>query len=124
MDVMPGHDMQDEITLVGRLADRDSWDPTKWCSVERTLDLIGTRSALLLLREIFYGGHRFDDLARRVGVTDAIAAKRLRELVEAGILERRPYQEPGKRPHQEYALTEAGRALFPVLIALARWGDA
>jgi DNA-binding HxlR family transcriptional regulator len=124
MNNMAGHHPTDEVTLTGRLADRDSWDPSTWCSVERTLDLIGTRSALILLREIFYGGHRFDDLARRAGVTDAIASKRLRELVDAGVLDRRPYQEPGQRPRQEYVLTEAGRALFPVLIALVRWGDA
>lgn len=121
---MPRDERTDEITLAGRLADRDSWVPSSWCSVERTLDLIGTRATMLLLREVFYGGHRFDDLARRAGVTDAIASKRLRELVDAGILERRPYQEPGQRPRQEYALTESGRELFPVIIALARWGDA
>lgn len=90
--------------------------------MERALQLIGTRSAMVLLREAFFGERRFDDLARRAGVTEQIAAKRLRQLVEAGLLEKRPYQQPGQRTRYEYVLTERGRALFPVLTSLIEFG--
>jgi hypothetical protein len=56
-------------------------------------------------------------------VTDAVAAARLRELVEVGALERRPYREPGRRTRQEYVLTERGLDLLPVTMALMQWGD-
>lgn len=59
-----------------------------------------------MLREAFYGTRRFDELARRVGITDAAAATRLRQLVDRGLLERRPYREPGQRTRQEYRLTQ------------------
>lgn len=90
--------------------------------MEYALQFIGTHSAMVLLREAFWGGRRFDDLARRAGVTEQIAAKRLRELVDAGLLEKQPYREPGQRTRYEYVLTERGRALFPVLISLIEFG--
>lgn len=90
--------------------------------MEYALQFIGTHSAMVLLREAFFGGTRFDELARRAGVTEQIAAKRLRQLVEAGLLEKRPYQEPGQRTRYEYLLTERGRELFPVLISLIEFG--
>ncbi len=77
---------------------------------------------MVLLREAFWGGRRFDDLARRAGVTEQIAAKRLRQLVDAGLLEKQPYQEPGQRTRYEYVLTDRGRDLFPVLISLIEFG--
>lgn len=90
--------------------------------MERALQLIGTHSAMVLLREAFWGARRFDELARRAGVTEQIAAKRLRQLVEAGLLTKRPYQQPGQRTRFEYVLTERGRDLFPVLISLIEFG--
>lgn len=90
--------------------------------MERALELIGTHSAMVLLREAFWGGTRFDDLARRAGVTEQIAAKRLRQLVDAGLLEKQPYQQPGQRTRFEYVLTERGRDLFPVLVSLIEFG--
>ena len=78
---------------------------------------------MLLLREAFDGTRRFDDFARRVGVTEQVAATRLKALVEEGMLERSPYQEPGQRTRFEYRLTTKGRDLFPVLMALMQWGD-
>lgn len=108
--------------LVGALADRSEWTASD-CSIDGTMQVIGTRSAVLLMREAHYGTTRFDDFVRRVGITEAVAATRLRELVQAGLLERRPYQEPGKRTRQEYVLTEAGTDLQPVLLALMQWGD-
>ncbi|WP_205472798.1 helix-turn-helix domain-containing protein [Nocardioides sp. SYSU D00038] len=91
------------------------------CPIDRTLQVVGTRSAFLLLREAFYGATRFDDLVRLTGFTEAVAASRLKELVGAGLLERRPYREPGQRTRQEYVLTDRGRDLLPVLVALGEW---
>ena len=109
--------------LEGRLADRDAWTTHGRCSIERAMGVVGTRSAMLLMREAFYGTRRFDDFASRVGITEAVAAKRLRELVETGLLERVPYQEPGQRTRNEYRLTEMGRDLVPAALALMQWGD-
>lgn len=110
------------MTLDGTLADRDSWRATR-CSIDLALSVVGTRSAMLLLREAFYGTTRFHDFADRVGVTEAVAAARLRELVDVGIFEKRPYRDDGQRTRHEYLLTDMGRGLLPVLIALMQWGD-
>lgn len=87
------------------------------------MQVVGTRSAMLLLREAWYGTTRFDDFATRAGLSDAITSARLRELVTAGLLERRPYREAGQRTRHEYVLTESGADLVPVLIGLAAWGS-
>lgn len=108
--------------LEGPLAARDSWTLNR-CSIDRALRAVGNRPAQLLLREAFYGTRRFDDFARRVGVTESVAAARLRELVAVGALERRPYREPGHRTRHEYVLTERGRDLLPVSLALMQFGD-
>ena len=110
------------VTLSGSLAQRDAWTADR-CSLAKALEVVGTRSALLLMREAYYGTRRFDDFARRVGITEAVAASRLHELVEAGLLERRPYREPGQRTRQEYVLTGMGRDLAPAALALMQWGD-
>jgi DNA-binding HxlR family transcriptional regulator len=107
----------------GAFADRDAWTAEGWCRIERALELVGTRSAMILLREVFYGGNRFEDLVRRTGLSEAVAAGRLKELVGHGLLDRRPYREPGSRTRSEYVLTERGRRLFPVLVALMDWGE-
>ena len=78
---------------------------------------------VLLLREAFYGTTRFDDFAERVGVSQPVAAARLRELVADGLLAREPYREPGQRTRMQYRLTEKGAELFPALAALMQWGD-
>ncbi|GIJ52422.1 transcriptional regulator family protein [Virgisporangium aliadipatigenens] len=108
--------------LEGRLADRDSWTADR-CSVDRALSVIGTRTAMLVLREAAYGAHRFDEFARRVGVTDAVMAARLRQLTDDGLLRREPYREPGQRTRFEYHLTDMGRDVLPALLALMQWGD-
>lgn len=89
----------------------------------KALDVLGTRTSFLLMREAFYGSRRFDEFARRVGITEAAAAVRLKELTEHGLLERQPYQEPGQRTRHEYLLTEKGRDLLPIALALMAWGD-
>jgi DNA-binding HxlR family transcriptional regulator len=115
--------MADVATLEGPLADREAWSTHGACSIERAMGTIGTRSAMLLMREAYYGTRRFDDFTKRVGITEAVAAKRLRELVDAGLLERTPYQSPGQRTRHEYRLTPMGRDLLPAVLALMQWGD-
>jgi DNA-binding HxlR family transcriptional regulator len=108
--------------LQGPLADRDSWSAIGHCPVEKTMTLVGTRSAMLIMREAFYGTTRFDDFARRVGVTKAATSARLSELVEVGLLEKRPYREPGQRSRDEYVLTKSGTDFMPVVWAMFEWG--
>ncbi len=93
------------------------------CSIRRTLDIVGERWTLLVLREAFYGVRRFEDFVRALGSPRDVLSRRLRTLVAEGILERRPYQDPGARARTEYRLTEKGRELLPVLVALMQWGD-
>ncbi|MBV9795861.1 MAG: helix-turn-helix transcriptional regulator [Actinobacteria bacterium] len=108
--------------LTGALEPRASW-PATGCSLARAIDVVSTRSAFLLLREAFYGTSRFDDFATRAGISEPVAAARLRELVEAGLLTRAEYREPGQRARLAYRLTEKGADLFPALAALMEWGD-
>ncbi|WP_068002555.1 winged helix-turn-helix transcriptional regulator [Nocardia pseudobrasiliensis] len=108
--------------LEGPLRDVDRWKPTE-CSIAKALDLVGTRSALLILRETIYGVTRFDGFAARVGITDAAAAAALRKLTAAGLLRKQPYQDEGKRTRNEYVLTDMGRDLLPVILSLWQWGD-
>lgn len=115
--------MSEHFSLAAPLSDRDSWTPAQWCTMERALDLVGTRSAMTLLREAFYGATRFDELARRAGTTPAVTSQRLRTLVDDGLLERRPYQEPGRRHRDEYVLTPLGMDVFPIIAALSRLGE-
>lgn len=110
------------VVLSGRFADRDGWNPQR-CPLTKALEVMGTRSAILLLREAYFGTTRFDDFTRRVGITDAVASTRLRSLVEAGLLRKAPYREPGQRRRYEYHLTQMGLDLMPALVALIQWGD-
>lgn len=104
------------------LEERDDWSMDN-CSIARALEVVGTRSALLIMREAFFGTTRFDDFARRVGIGEPATAARLKELTAAGLLERVPYREPGQRTRYGYQLTAMGRDLGPVLTALRQWGD-
>lgn len=112
------------VQLAGRLTQRGDVALGDRCPIDRTLQLIGNRTALLLLREVFYGASRFDALVKRVGVSEAVAAQRLRELVEADVLTKEPYREPGQRTRHAYVLTEAGHDLLPAVLALLQWGAA
>ena len=108
---------------LGAFAERDRWPAKGWCRIERALELVGTRSAMLVVRELFYGGTRFDELARRTGLSEAVVAGRIKQLHADGVVERRPYREAGQRTRHEYVLTERGRRLFPLLLALDEWGE-
>jgi DNA-binding HxlR family transcriptional regulator len=94
---------------------------TENCSVARTLEIVGERWALLILREAFLGVKRFDQIQGNLGIARNILADRLQRLVGAGILERRRYQERPKR--YEYRLTQMGLDLYPALVAIMEWGD-
>jgi DNA-binding HxlR family transcriptional regulator len=113
---------KDTVVLEGVLAERTDWSRAR-CSIDAALSVVSTRSAMLILREAYYGTRRFEDFVVRVGVTEAVAAARLRELTDAGVLRREPYRDPGQRTRHEYRLTEMGLDLFPALVALAQWGD-
>ena len=91
------------------------------CSIRRTLDVVGEKWTLLVLREAFYGVRRFSDIQRNLGIARNILSTRLQSLVGAGIFERRLYQEEPER--YEYRLTQAGRDLYPAIVTLMRWGD-
>jgi DNA-binding HxlR family transcriptional regulator len=108
--------------LQGPLADRDAWSPVGECAIEKTMAVVGTKSAMLIMREAYYGTTRFDDFASRVGITKAATSARLSELVELGLLRRQPYREPGQRSRDEYVLTHAGMDFMPVVWSLFEWG--
>jgi DNA-binding HxlR family transcriptional regulator len=110
------------MTMTGVLEDRSAWSATGWCPVEKAMGIVGSRPAMLILREAFYGTTRFDDFVQRVAIAPATAASHLRVLEEAGLLERRSYQEPGARRREEYHLTESGTDFLPVMLALFQWG--
>jgi len=93
------------------------------CSIRRTLDVVGEKWTLLVLREAFYGVRRFDDFARALGCARNILSARLNTLVAEGVLSREPYREPGQRSRVEYRLTDKGMELLPVLVALMQWGN-
>src|SRR5260370_10896042 len=81
---------------------------TENCSIARTLDIVGEKWTLLVLREAFYGVRPFADFHRAIGCAPNILSARLRTLVDEGSLTREPYQEPGRRPPFEYRLTQKG----------------
>ncbi|MEU6037933.1 helix-turn-helix domain-containing protein [Actinomadura sp. NPDC047616] len=91
------------------------------CSIGRTLEVVGHWWSPLIVRDVHLGLHRFDDIAGNLGISRNLLTRRLDDLVAAGILERRRYQD--RPPRYEYHLAEAGRDLVPVLMAMMAWGD-
>jgi DNA-binding HxlR family transcriptional regulator len=91
------------------------------CSIARALEVVGERWTLLILRDVFLGLRRFDELVDSLGITRTVLTHRLRKLVEEEVLERRRYQD---RPERfEYHPTDKGRALRSVMVTLMHWGD-
>src|SRR5437764_13082395 len=91
------------------------------CSIAGALEVVGERWTLLIVRDLFLGVRRFDDLQRDLGIARNVLRDRLNLLVDEGIVRRRRYQE---RPERfEYVLTEKGVDLWPVVISLIKWGD-
>lgn len=91
------------------------------CSFARTVDVIGDRWSLMILRDAFFGIRRFSQFKRRLGITQAVLSSRLSHLIEQGLLERAAVDLDATR--EDYRLTDKGRALFPVVVALMQWGD-
>jgi DNA-binding HxlR family transcriptional regulator len=91
------------------------------CPVARPLDAIGDWWSLLIIRDVFDGLHRFGEFQKNLGLAKNILSARLRNLVDHGILDTAPASDGS--PYQEYVLTEKGRGLFPLLVALRQWGE-
>lgn len=91
------------------------------CSIARALEVLGERWTLLIVRDTLLGLGRFDDLQRSLGMARNVLTDRLGRLVDAGVLERVPYQQ--HPPRHEYRLTAAGRELAVPLVGLMHWGD-
>jgi DNA-binding HxlR family transcriptional regulator len=92
------------------------------CSVAGTLEIVGERWTLLILRDLFRGVHRFDEIQDDLGIARNILTLRLRRLRDEGVVETRPYR--GRRGVRDaYHLTEKGKALYPVLLSMMQFGD-
>src|SRR5919198_2025882 len=91
------------------------------CSIARTLDIAGEPWSPLILRDVWVGISRFDELQRDLGISRKVLTERLKWLVGHGVLEQRPYSERPVR--YDYVLTDKGRELVDVLMAITAWGD-
>lgn len=91
------------------------------CPIARSLDQVGEGWSLLILRDALLGARRFQDFEQRLAIPPNTLTRRLKVLCERGLLERRRYAE--HPPRDEYALTDKGRDLLPVLLSLAAWGN-
>jgi DNA-binding HxlR family transcriptional regulator len=91
------------------------------CSIARALEIVGERWTLLIIRDVFLGVRRFDELQESLGVARNVLTDRLNRLVGEGVLERVPYSERPTR--YEYRLTAKGRDLNIALSGLRQWGD-
>jgi len=91
------------------------------CSVARTLSVIGDRWTMLILRNAFMRMRRFEDFQSSLGLTRHLLSSRLKRLVDEGVLQKVPYQQAPVR--HEYVLTDKGKDLHPVMLALTHWGD-
>jgi DNA-binding HxlR family transcriptional regulator len=93
------------------------------CTIGRAMEILGEKWTVLVLREVFLGIRRFEDMRVRTQIPRQVLTNRLARLVNHGLLKREPYQEPGSRVRDEYRLTAKGLDLYPVLVALRDWGD-
>ncbi|MDQ0834557.1 DNA-binding HxlR family transcriptional regulator [Streptomyces achromogenes] len=101
---------------------RDAWD-IEPDSINLALQSLSPRTTGVIIREAFYGTRRFDDFERHCGISPSVLSARLRDLVADGILEKTRYRAPGARGRDEYRLTDKGRSLVPILIALNDWAE-
>jgi DNA-binding HxlR family transcriptional regulator len=103
------------------MALRSDWSDDA-CPIRRALDVVGDPWVLVIIRDILHGRGRFDDLHQNLGISEAVLSRRLRGMVDAGLLQRVDYR-GGGRLRQGYAATEAAAELLPVLQQLALWGE-
>ena len=99
--------------------DRD----TSNCSIARTLEIVGEKWTILILREIWYGSSRFSEFEHVLGCPRNLLADRLKMLVAEGILATETYKEPGARSRPMYVITPKGMDLVPAVMGLMQWGD-
>jgi len=107
----------------GELADLRLDRDTSNCSIARTLEIVGEKWTILILREIWYGSTRFSEFEQVLRCPRNLLAARLRMLVEEGILATETYQEPGSRARSQYVITGKGADLVPAVLGLMQWGD-
>jgi DNA-binding HxlR family transcriptional regulator len=93
------------------------------CSIAGALNALGDTWSVMVLRELFFGVHRFNDIQRDLGISRSVLTERLCHLVDLGIVKTVPYQNPGERARHEYRLTRKGVDLLNVMVALMEWGD-
>ena len=93
------------------------------CSIIAAVDALGDLWSILVLRELFLGARRFNEIQRDLGISRSVLANRLTRLVDMGVVRAVPYQEPGDRVRHEYRPTRKGVGLVPLLHALKLWGD-
>ncbi|HSV37561.1 MAG TPA: helix-turn-helix domain-containing protein [Nocardioidaceae bacterium] len=93
------------------------------CTIGRAMTILGERWTFLVIREVFNGVRRFDDMRVRTAMPRQVLTNRLALLVDEGILRKEPYQVPGERARHEYRPTQKGLDLYPVLVAVAEWGN-
>jgi DNA-binding HxlR family transcriptional regulator len=91
------------------------------CSIAGALEVVGERWSLLIVRDVFLGLRRFDQMQADLGIARNVLQARLERLVDQGVLERRLYQQ--RPPRHEYRLTDKGLDLWPTVVALMQWGD-
>jgi DNA-binding HxlR family transcriptional regulator len=104
------------------MSQRPVIDPSS-CSISATLDALGDEWSLLVLRELFFGVHRFNDIQNDLGISRSVLSARLNRLVDLGVVRTVPYQDPGDRVRHQYRLTRKGVALLPAMVSLMQWGD-
>jgi DNA-binding HxlR family transcriptional regulator len=93
------------------------------CTIARTLQILGDKWTLLIIRESFYGATRFEQFHRVLNCPRNLLSERLNRLVEEKIFEKSQYRDSGSRTRKEYRLTDKGRELRPILLSLMQWGD-
>src|SRR5512139_3835587 len=103
-------------------APRRPLEPTD-CSIIASAQALGDVWSILVLREIFLGARRFNDMQADLGISRSVLTDRLARLVDLGVIRTVPYQEPGDRVRHEYWPTRKGVGLLPLVVALKAWGD-
>jgi DNA-binding HxlR family transcriptional regulator len=98
-------------------------EPDLDCPIARSLSVFGERWTLLILREALLGATLFSEFSANLGIATDVLSQRLRTLVEAGVMQRVAYQEPGQRARDAYELTEGGRAAGLILGSLGQWAE-
>lgn len=110
------------VTMVAAEPSRTRLDPRS-CSIIGAVDALGDVWSILVLRELFLGVRRFNDIQGDLAISRSVLADRLARLVDLGIVRTVPYQDPGERVRHEYRPTRKGVGLLPLLVALKTWGD-